>query len=330
LADAQHNDFNRRRFVSNQSQRVDPFIPHRISMNVSTLRNKLDAYERLIRLDKPVGFMLLMWPTLWGLWIAAYGMPDFRFIWIFVLGTILMRSAGCAINDWADRDFDGAVKRTEMRPLASGEISGKEAIAVGVVCALCAAMLLIPFNWTARFWAIPALIIAIVYPFTKRFFAVPQAVLGIAFSMGIPMAFAAVRSDVPWQAWALIAANFFWVMAYDTEYAMVDRDDDLRIGMKTSAIFFGKYDVLAVMTSYALFLFGMAAIGVSLRAGWIFYGGLLLAAILAVHHYTLIKDRDRAKCFTAFRGNNLLGLCVFVGVALDYAVRLNAWPRWYE
>ncbi|MGL4232607.1 MAG: 4-hydroxybenzoate octaprenyltransferase, partial [Casimicrobium sp.] len=198
-------------------------------MTAATLRNKLNAYERLIRLDKPVGFMLLMWPTLWGLWIAAYGAPDIRFVWIFVLGTILMRSAGCAINDWADRDFDGAVKRTEKRPLAAGEITGKEAIAVAIVCALCAATLLIPLNWEARFWAIPALAIAIVYPFTKRFFAVPQAILGLAFSMGIPMAFAAVRSDVPWQAWALIAANFFWVMAYDTEYAMVDRDDDLRI-----------------------------------------------------------------------------------------------------
>jgi 4-hydroxybenzoate polyprenyltransferase len=295
-----------------------------------SITQKLSAYERLIRLDKPVGFMLLMWPTLWGLWIAAYGMPDVRFVWIFVLGTILMRSAGCAINDWADRDFDGAVKRTEMRPLASGEISGKEAIAVGVVCALFAATLLIPLNWEARFWAIPALLIAIAYPFTKRFFAIPQAILGLAFSMGIPMAFAAVRGDVPLIAWALIAANFFWVMAYDTEYAMVDRDDDLRIGIKTSAIFFGKYDVLAVMTSYALFIFAMAAIGFHLRAGWIFYAGLVLATVLAVHHYALIKDRDRTKCFIAFRGNNLLGLCVFVGVALDYAVRLNAWPRWFD
>jgi 4-hydroxybenzoate polyprenyltransferase len=295
-----------------------------------SIKQKLDAYERLIRLDKPVGFMLLMWPTLWGLWMAAYGMPDIRFVWIFVLGTILMRSAGCAINDWADRDFDAAVKRTEHRPLAAGEITGKEAIAVGVVCALCAAMLLIPLNWSARFWAIPALAIAIVYPFTKRFFAVPQAILGLAFSMGIPMAFAAVRGEVPWIAYALIAANFFWVMAYDTEYAMVDRDDDLKIGMKTSAIFFGKYDVLAVMTSYALFLLGMAAIGVYLRFGWVFYVGLGLAAILAIHHYTLIRDRDRMKCFAAFRGNNLLGLCVFVGVAIDYMIRLNAWPRWYD
>jgi 4-hydroxybenzoate polyprenyltransferase len=298
-------------------------------MTLPTLRKKLDAYERLIRLDKPIGFMLLMWPTLWGLWYAAYGAPDLRLVWIFVLGTILMRSAGCAINDWADREFDGAVKRTENRPLASGEISGKEAIAVAIVCALCAAVLLIPLNWSARFWALPALFIAIVYPFTKRFFAIPQAILGIAFSMGIPMAFAAVRSDVPVLAWLLVAINFFWVMAYDTEYAMVDRDDDLRIGIKTSALFFGKFDVIAVMTSYVLFLIGMIAVGFIHRAGLFFYIGMTLAAILIVYHYTLIKDRDRMKCFAAFRGNNLVGLCVFVGVALDFATRLRAWPKWY-
>jgi 4-hydroxybenzoate polyprenyltransferase len=298
-------------------------------MNTHTLIQKLNAYERLIRLDKPVGFMLLMWPTLWGLWIAAFGAPDIRLVWIFVLGTILMRSAGCAINDWADRDFDRAVKRTEMRPLAAGEISGKEAIVVGLVCALCAAALLIPLNWPARLWALPALAIAIAYPFTKRFFAVPQAILGIAFSMGVPMAFAAVHGHVPWIAWALVATNFFWVMAYDTAYAMVDRDDDVKIGIKTSAIFFGRYDVLAVMACYALFIAGMAAIGVYIGAGWMFYAGLALAAILAVHYYTLIKDRDRMKCFAAFHSNNLLGLCVFVGVALDYMVRLRAWPRWF-
>jgi 4-hydroxybenzoate polyprenyltransferase len=298
-------------------------------MTFTTLRKKLDAYERLIRLDKPVGFMLLMWPTLWGLWYAAYGAPDIRFVWIFVLGTILMRSAGCAINDWADREFDGAVKRTENRPLASGEISGKEAIAVAIVCALCAAALLIPLNWTARLWALPALFIAIIYPFTKRFFAIPQAILGIAFSMGIPMAFAAVRGDVPTLAWILVAINFCWVMAYDTEYAMVDRDDDQRIGIKTSALFFGKFDVIAVMTSYVLFLVGMIAVGFLHRAGLFFYIGIALAVILVIYHYTLIKDRDRMKCFAAFRGNNLVGLCVFVGVALDFATRLRAWPRWY-
>jgi len=298
-------------------------------MTFAQIKGKLDAYERLIRLDKPVGFLLLMWPTLWGLWIAAYGAPDIRFVFIFVLGTILMRSAGCAINDWADREFDGAVKRTAMRPLASGEISGREALWVGAVCALAAAVLLIPLNWEARFWALPALAVAAIYPFTKRFFAIPQAILGLAFSMGIPMAFAAVRSEVPPLAWVLMFANFFWVMAYDTEYAMVDRDDDIRIGIKTSALFFGKFDVVAVALSYASFLGIMATVGVWQRFGLFYYTALALAAVLAINHIWLIRGRDRMKCFGAFRGNNLLGICVSVGVALDFAVRLKAWPRWY-
>ncbi len=298
-------------------------------MSLLTITQRLNAYERLIRLDKPVGFMLLMWPTLWALWFATNGAPDIRFVWIFVLGTILMRSAGCAINDWADRDFDGAVKRTEMRPIASGEISPKEALWVAAVCALSAAALLIPLNWEARFWALPALAIAAIYPFTKRFFAVPQAVLGIAFSMGIPMAFAATTGNVPFIALYLIIANFFWVMAYDTEYAMVDRDDDARIGIKTSALFFGRHDVKAVAMSYALFLLGMLWIGWRMGMGYVFFGGLALATILAIHHLVLIRKRDRNQCFIAFRGNNLLGLSVFVGVALDYALRLRAWPHWY-
>ena len=298
-------------------------------MTLSFVKAKLNAYERLVRLDKPVGFMLLMWPTLWGLWIAGYGAPDVRFVWIFVLGTILMRSAGCAVNDWADRDFDGAVKRTEMRPIASGEITGKEALWVGAFFALSAAMLLIPLNWAARLWALPALAIAIIYPFTKRFFAVPQAILGIAFSMGIPMAFAAVRGEVPLIAWALVAINFFWVMAYDTEYAMVDRDDDVKIGIQTSAIFFGRFDVIAISFCYVAFLAGMAWIGVELQSGPIYYAGLSLAVVLAIQHIAMIRGRDRMKCFAAFRGNNLLGLCVFVGLALDYAIRKNAFPRWY-
>ncbi len=298
-------------------------------MTFAQIKGKLDAYERLIRLDKPVGFLLLMWPTLWGLWIAAYGAPDIRFVFIFVLGTILMRSAGCAINDWADREFDGAVKRTAMRPLASGEISGREALWVGAVCALAAAVLLIPLNWEARFWALPALAVAAIYPFTKRFFAIPQAILGLAFSMGIPMAFAAVRSEVPPLAWVLMFANFFWVMAYDTEYAMVDRDDDIRIGIKTSALFFGKFDVVAVALSYASFLGIMAGVGAWQQFGLFYYAGLALAAVLAVNHVWLIRGRDRMKCFAVFRGNNLLGISVFVGVALDFAVRLKAWPRWY-
>ena len=298
-------------------------------MTFAQFRAKLDAYGRLIRLDKPVGFLLLMWPTVWGLWMAAYGAPDIRFVFIFVIGTILMRSAGCAINDWADREFDGAVKRTAMRPLASGEISGREALWVGAACALAAAILLVPLNWQARFWALPALAIAAIYPFTKRFFAIPQAILGLAFSAGIPMAFAAVRGEVPPLAWVLMFGNFFWVMAYDTEYAMVDRDDDIRIGIKTSALFFGKFDVLAVAVSYALFLAIMAGVGVWQQFGLIYYAGLALAAVLAINHIWLIRGRDRMQCFAVFRGNNLLGICVFIGVTLDFAVRLKAWPKWY-
>ena len=297
-------------------------------MTVTAFLAKLDAYERLIRLDKPVGYLLLLWPTLWGLWIAGYGVPDVRFIIIFVLGTILMRSAGCAINDWADRDFDGAVKRTAMRPVASGEISGNEALWVGLVCALAAAVLLLPLNWPARVWALPALVIAAIYPFTKRFFSIPQAILGIAFSMGIPMAFAAVRGEVPLVAFALMLANFFWVLAFDTEYAMVDRDDDIRIGIKTSALFFGRFDVLAVASCYAIFLALMAWIGFEQGLGIVYGIGLVLAAVLAVHHVMQIRGRDRMKCFAAFRGNNLLGMCVFMGLAADYLVRLKAWPQW--
>ena len=297
-------------------------------MNGKKIIAKLDAYERLIRLDKPVGYMLLMWPTLWGLWIAGHGVPDIRLIFIFALGTVLMRSAGCAINDWADRDFDSAVKRTAMRPVASGEITGNEALGVGLVCALAASVLLVPLSALARFWAIPAIAIAAVYPFTKRFISIPQAILGIAFSMGIPMAFAAVRGEVPWIAFALMLANFFWVLAFDTEYAMVDRDDDIRIGIKTSALFFGRFDVIAVAASYTLFLGLMAGIGAWQALGVVYYAGLALAAVLAVHHIMLIRGRDRIKCFAAFRGNNLLGMCVFAGVAADYLLRLKAWPQW--
>jgi len=290
-------------------------------MTHATAASKLDAYIRLIRLDKPVGFMLLMWPTLWGLWIASDGQPTLLHVFVFVLGTILMRSAGCAINDWADRDFDGAVKRTAARPLAAGEISGKEAIWVGIVCALAAALLLIPLNWAARAWSLPALAIAAIYPFTKRFFAVPQAILGIAFSMGIPMAFAAVRGEVPPLVWLLMLANFFWVLAYDTEYAMVDRDDDIRIGIKTSALFFGRFDVAAVSFCYVAFLVLMAWVGWIVGLGSIYYGGLLVAGAIAVYHFTLIRGRERDRCFVAFRGNNWFGMVVFAGLVLDYLTR---------
>jgi 4-hydroxybenzoate polyprenyltransferase len=274
--------------------------------------------------------MLLMWPTLWGLWIAASGEPDVRLVLIFVVGTILMRSAGCAINDWADRDFDGAVKRTAARPLAAGEISGREALAVGAVCALLAACLLIPLNWPGRLWALPALAIAAIYPFTKRFFAIPQAILGIAFSMGIPMAFAVIDGHVGGLAAMLVLANFFWVMAFDTEYAMVDRDDDVKLGIRTSAIFFGRFDVLAIAVSYALFFVVMLWVGSDVESGPWYYAGLGAAALIALYHLWLIRGRDRMKCFAAFRGNNWFGLAVFAGVAADYVARFNNWPRLFR
>ena len=298
-------------------------------MTLKDLTTKLNAYERLIRLDKPVGFMLLMWPTLWGLWFASLGSPDIRIVIIFVVGTILMRSAGCAINDWADRKFDGAVKRTAMRPVASGEISGREALWVGAVCALVAACLLIPLHRNAQLWSLPALAIAAIYPFTKRWFSIPQAILGLAFSMGIPMAFAAVRND-DWELAAiLVAANFFWVLAFDTEYAMVDRDDDVRIGIKTSALFFGRFDVAAVAVCYAAFLGIMTWVGTLNASGHLYYAGVLVATGLATYHVWLIRNRERDACFKAFRANNLLGLALFAGVALDLAVRTGEWPRWY-
>ena len=298
-------------------------------MTLKDLTTKLNAYERLIRLDKPVGFMLLMWPTLWGLWFASLGSPDIRIVIIFVVGTILMRSAGCAINDWADRKFDGAVKRTAMRPVASGEISGREALWVGAVCALVAACLLIPLHRNAQLWSLPAHAIAAIYPFTKRWFSIPQAILGLAFSMGIPMAFAAVRND-DWELAAiLVAANFFWVLAFDTEYAMVDRDDDVRIGIKTSALFFGRFDVAAVAVCYAAFLGIMTWVGTLNASGHLYYAGLAVAAGLAAYHVWLIRNRERDACFKAFRANNLLGLALFAGVALDLAVRTGEWPRWY-
>ncbi len=293
-------------------------------MTLNALAAKLNAYVRLIRLDKPVGFMLLMWPTLWGLWFASRGWPNICIIAIFVGGTILMRSAGCAINDWADRKFDGEVKRTAMRPVASGEISGREALWVGLACALAAACLLIPLNRTAQLWSLPALVIAAIYPFTKRWFSIPQAILGLAFSMGIPMAFAAVGNG-DWQmACILVTANFFWVLAFDTEYAMVDRDDDVRIGIKTSALFFGRFDIAAVAFCYAAFLSIMAYIGKINASGALYYLGLVAAACLAAYHLWLIRDRERTACFKAFRANNWLGLVVFVGVALDWTMHSGA------
>jgi 4-hydroxybenzoate polyprenyltransferase len=282
--------------------------------------NKLALYFRLIRADKPIGILLLLWPTLWALWMASGGVPDPAILAIFVVGTALMRSSGCAINDYADRDFDRHVKRTAERPLTSGRIKGWEAVMVAVVLALVSFLLILPLNGLTKQLSVVAVIVAGSYPYFKRFFAIPQAYLGIAFGFGIPMAFAAVQGRVPAVAWWLLAANVFWSVAYDTAYAMVDRDDDLKLGMRTSAITFGRFDVAAIMVCYAVALGIDLACGWSLGLRWWFVAGVAVAAGMALYHYTLIRERDRMKCFAAFRHNNWLGAALFAGVALDYAL----------
>jgi 4-hydroxybenzoate polyprenyltransferase len=281
---------------------------------------KLALYFRLIRADKPIGILLLLWPTLWALWMAASGKPDPLIVTIFVIGTALMRSAGCAINDYADRDIDKHVKRTAERPLTSGRIKSWEALMVAGVLALVAFLLILPLNALTKQLSVLAVVIAGSYPYFKRFFAIPQAYLGIAFGFGIPMAFAAITGAVPAVAWWLLVANVFWAVAYDTEYAMVDRDDDLKIGIRTSAITFGRFDVAAVMLCYGAALAIDLVCGWTLGLRWWFVGGIAVAAGMALYHYTLIRGRDRMQCFAAFRHNNWLGAAIFIGVALDYAI----------
>jgi len=283
--------------------------------------NKLALYFRLIRLDKPIGTVLLLWPTLCALWLAQQGVPDWRLLLIFTLGTFLMRSAGCAINDYADQDIDKFVKRTMDRPITSGRISGKEALAVAGVLTVLAFCLILPLNALTKQLSVAAVIIAGTYPYFKRFFAIPQAYLGIAFGFGIPMGFAAITESVPVVAWLLLLGNVFWAVAYDTEYAMVDRDDDLKIGIKTSAITFGRYDVAIIMLCYAAFLLLWLVCGWHLGLRYWYVAGLLVAAACAVYHYTLIRARERMPCFAAFRHNNWLGAAVFAGVVLDFAFR---------
>ena len=284
-----------------------------------TLLERLNAYEKLIRLDKPIGILLLLWPTLWALWLSSRGHPSWRIVWIFILGTVLMRSAGCAINDYADRNFDGHVARTRERPLAAGLIKPWEAVMVAAVLALAAFALVLQLNRQTIMLSVAALFIAATYPFTKRFFVLPQAYLGIAFGFGIPMAFAAQTGHVPVVAWLLLLANVFWAIAYDTEYAMVDREDDRKIGIKTSAIAFGRHDVSAVMICHAMFLLILAWIGWRYAPGvYFFFGGLLLAAGLAATHYQMIRDRDPESCFRAFQNNNWIGAAVFAGLAASF------------
>lgn len=278
--------------------------------------HKLKLYARLVRLDKPIGSLLLLWPTLSALWLASNGHPDPMLVAIFSVGTVLMRSAGCAINDYADREFDRHVKRTAERPLTSGQITAREAIAIATILALISFALILPLNTLTHQLSVVAVIVAATYPYFKRFFALPQAYLGIAFGFGIPMAYAAVLGSVPMEAWVLLIANVFWALAYDTEYAMVDRDDDLIIGIRTSAITFGRFDVLAVMLCYGMHLLLVAMVGASYQMGAWFYLGLAIATGIAAYHYLLIRDRDRLRCFAAFRHNNWLGAAVFAGIVL--------------
>ena len=286
-----------------------------------SLSDKLPHYARLMRIDKPIGTLLLLWPTLWALWIAAEGWPPLYILAIFIAGTFLMRSAGCVINDYADRDFDGHVERTRNRPLATGVVSPGEALAIAAVLSAAAFVLVLPLNTLTILLSVPALLLAGSYPFTKRFFAIPQAYLGIAFGFGIPMAFAAVTGTVPATGWLMLLANIFWAVAYDTEYAMVDRPDDLKIGIKTSAITFGRHDVLAVMLCYAAAFALLAVVGVLAGLGFAWYLGLVVACAIAGYHYTLIRARDRADCFKAFRHNNWVGGAIFAGLFIDLLLR---------
>ena len=287
---------------------------------MSAVVDRAVLYAKLVRLDKPIGTLLLLWPTLWALWIAADGPPSLKLILIFSLGTLLMRSAGCAVNDYADRDFDLHVERTKHRPLTSGKISANEALAVAGVLALLAFLLVLQTNPLTIALSFPALLIAASYPYTKRFFAIPQAYLGVAFGFGIPMAFAAQTGAVPALAWIMLLANIFWAIAYDTEYAMVDRNDDERLGLHTSAILFADFDVAAVMLCYALVIGIMAMIGLSLGLGWVYYFGLAIAAGMMGYHFVLIRSRDRAGCFQAFRHNNWVGGVIFAGILANYLI----------
>lgn len=283
-----------------------------------TLKERLNLYERLMRLDKPIGSLLLLWPTLWGIWFATSGHPNWVIVWIFALGVVLMRSAGCVINDYADSDFDKHVERTKNRPITAGHISKKEALLLAGGLSLLAFLLVLQLNRLTIELSFIALFLAASYPFTKRFFAIPQAYLGIAFGFGIPMGFAAHLGMVPPIAWWLLLANIFWAVAYDTEYAMVDREDDLKIGIKTSAITFGRFDVLAIMLCYAATLGILAWVGWKVHRGMWFYGGLAASAGIVLYHYSLIRTRERQACFKAFLHNNWLGGVVFAGLALDY------------
>ncbi len=290
-------------------------------MNAQKIIQKLDAYERLMRLDKPIGILLLLWPTLWALLIAAQGKPDWIVVMIFVTGTVLMRSAGCVMNDIADMKYDGLVERTKNRPLANGEVSKKEAYVLSLILSLAAFGLVCFLNTLTIQLSVLALLLAASYPFTKRFLAIPQAYLGIAFGFGIPMVFAAILGYIAPIAWILLLANVFWAIAYDTEYAMVDRDDDLKICIKSSAITFGRFDVMAVMVCYAMTLLLLILAGKWLLMGYAYYMGLIIATMIAVHHYFLIKTREKTNCFKAFLQNTWFGFAIFAGLGGHYLIQ---------
>jgi 4-hydroxybenzoate polyprenyltransferase len=290
-------------------------------MDFAELKQRLSLYEKLMRLDKPIGTLLLLWPTFWALWLATEGQPHLLLVWIFALGTLLMRSAGCVINDYADREFDPHVQRTRERPLAAGTVTVREALVLFAVLCLCAFAVALPIMRDVWHLTLVALFLAASYPFTKRFFALPQAYLGVAFGFGIPMAFAAATGEVGRLGWTLLVANIFWALAYDTEYAMVDRDDDVKIGIRTAAITFGRFDVIAVMSCYIITLGILGVIGWDLQYGVGYFGGLALAAAIAGYHYTLIRGRDRDGCFKAFRHNNWFGAAVFAGIVAELNLR---------
>jgi 4-hydroxybenzoate polyprenyltransferase len=290
-------------------------------MDWAFVEQRLDAYERLLRLDKPIGTLLLLWPTLWALWLACGGLPPVELIAIFCVGTLLMRSAGCAVNDYFDRKFDAHVARTRDRPLAAGEIRPAEALVLAALLAATAFTLVLILSRFALLLSFLGLAIAVTYPLTKRFFALPQLYLGVAFGFGIPMAYAAVQDRLPAECWILLAANICYAFAYDTEYAMVDRDDDAKIGLRTSALTLGRFDVAGVMAAYAGMLALLVAVGAIAGLGWIYYAGLVLAAAFMGYHWHLIRDRSREGCFRAFRHNNWVGAAVFAGIAAHYGLR---------
>lgn len=286
-----------------------------------TWSQRLSVYGRLMRVEKPIGTLLLLWPTYWALWIASEGSPDWLIVFVFTLGTFLMRSAGCVVNDYADRDIDGAVARTKNRPFALGQVSKKEALLLTAGLSVVAALCLLPLNTLTWWMSLPALFLAVTYPFTKRFFPIPQLYLGFAFSFGIPMAFAAETNAVPVLAWLIFTANVFWTIAYDTCYAMADKEDDLKLNIKTSAITFGQYDVQAVVVCHAIFMLLMVAVGVIIGAVWPYWLALLICVGMQYWQYTQIKGRDRQKCFEIFLKNNRIGLVIFIGLLLSYALR---------